>query len=194
MELELHDAEKRTEDWQRRHSPDSIRRIGAWRWKGVRAEAEYILGRLAFGNVVDFGGFDGPLGFGSIVVDSKGPVRRLSDLQVKVPTIFTSHTLEHCEDINGTLRDIADILADDGVLIAHVPSWTCRRWREGEYHNPKQGMRHHWTFSLFEDKPAFTGGVITMIDEKIRRIVGPLRAGGAYHCGDDSLMIIAQKA
>ena len=192
IDIELHDAELRTDDWKRRHSSESIFRLGAWRWRGVRCESEYILDRLAMGNVVDFGGFDGPLGFASIVVDSQAKIKCLSGLPGRVNTIFTSHTLEHVDDIITTLGEIRDALKPWGVLIAHVPAWTCKRWRAGDYSNPNQPTGHHVTFALRGD-PVDTGaaGAITL-DGLIEEHVGTIIR--ACHCGDDSLMIIARKS
>ena len=55
---------------------------------------------------IDFGGFDGPLGNGSVIVDQKSDdYKDLQDLPSHWwDTVFTSHTLEHIPDLAGWFR------------------------------------------------------------------------------------------
>lgn len=193
MAIELHDAEFRTESWRLRHSPEGIALLGAWRWKGVAGEREYIEQRAALGKMIDFGGSDGPIGNDAVVVDRDANIKTLADVSGEYNTVFTSHTLEHCSDLAKTLEEISLVLTDAGVLIAHVPAWTCLRWRAGCYSNPKQSVTHYRTFGLTSDVLAadYCARYVDL-DRRIQTIVGPIIR--AYHCGDDSLMIIAQKA
>jgi len=191
----LNDAEQRTDSWKRRHSPESIAQFGVWRWKGIQKHAGRILDLIFGKRVIDFGGADGPLGFGSIVVDQKAEYKTLADVPGKVDVIFTSHTLEHLDDPLEWLVEAADKLTDDGCLILHVPSWRCKRWRANEYANPKQPNGHKWTFALISDnddelcKMPFLPIDILVVNKRVR-----LWSEVACNCGDNSIIVIARKA
>lgn len=175
----LHDAEQRTESWQRRHSPEAIAQLGVWRWKGIQKHAARILDAICGKRVIDFGGADGPLGFGSIVVDSKSEAKTLDDIAGQVDVIFTSHTLEHVEDVEGFLTESFHKLLNGGVLIAHVPAWTCERWRADRYNNSAQPNGHKHTFDIPGLAERFS---LSGFDMEL-----------AEYCGDDSIIIFARK-
>jgi hypothetical protein len=193
--LFLDDAEQKTESWKLRHSPEARATLGVWRWKGMQRYMDTILGLCIGKRVIDFGGFDGPLGLGSIVVDPKAECKTLDDVPGQVDVIFTSHTLEHCADLEGTLRAFYDKLIVGGHVIVHVPAWTCKRWRAGEYDNPAQAEVHKWTFQVSADHTdAGAAGYVP-----IEWMVGLTRTGklftviDARHCGDNSIMVIGEK-
>lgn len=189
----LHDAEHRTESWKRRHSPDAIAQLGVWRWKGIMDNAGRILDLIVGKRVIDFGGADGPLGFGSIVVDEKAERKTLNDVDGQVDVIFTSHTLEHLEQPEVWLKEAAAKLTDGGHLIIHVPAFTCKRWQKEVYNNPNQPNGHKHTFSLWPscttDATTQLGGVVA--DAMSLESVNDLYE--ADYVGDNSILIIARK-
>ena len=194
MSIFLDDAELRTESWQRRHSPEAIAQLGVWRWKGIQQYAGKILDLICGKRVIDFGGFDGPLGFGSIVVDQKAEYKTLADVPGDVDVIFSSHTLEHLDYPRRWMREACGRLVSDGLLILHVPSWTCKRWRAGEYSNPNQPNGHKWTFCLnkdWRDTPNDMDG--TIIDITVGKHHAGFDVELAEYVGDNSILLIARK-
>lgn len=188
--FELHDAEKRTASWRMRHSPEEIKRSGAWRWLGIRRHSHHIMDLVLGKRVIDFGGADGPLGIGSIIVDPKAEHKTLDDVPGQVDVIFTSHTLEHLCDLRGALNAMVSKLVPGGVMIVHVPAWTCKRWRSGNYDNPNQDSVHRRTFCLLKDDVDNTCEGSVVIDLLLREW---FHLFVAEHCGDDSLLLIGSK-
>lgn len=187
----LDDAELKTESWRLRHSPEAIRTLGVWRWKGMQRHMDRILGLCAGKRVIDFGGADGPLGLGAIIVDNKYDT--FLDDQLPADVLFTSHTLEHCTDLTGILRDIADKVLPGGYLIAHVPAWTCKRWRAGEYSNDRQTDHRH-TFALAGDNDRFSySGEFIDVHFLDTLMAKHFDIQLAEHCGDNSIMVIGRK-
>lgn len=192
----LNDAEYRTASWRRRHSPEAIAQLGVWRWKGIQKHAGRILDLICGKRVIDFGGADGPLGFGSIMVDEKANYKTLDDVPGPVDVIFTSHTLEHLDAPAPWLDNACSRLVSGGCnereepveggrLIAHVPAWTCSRWRQDEYHNPRQPNGHKTTFSLGEATPCDATNILGMLTSFDIEL--------AEYVGDDSIFVIARK-
>lgn len=105
------------------HSPEAIRAVGAWRWPLVSKHRELILRELEGKRAIDFGGLAGSVGYGAIVVDHGAEYRAIYDVPGQVDTVFTSHTLEHVEDVETCLGCIRRKLTTGGALIAQVPSW-----------------------------------------------------------------------
>lgn len=178
----LHDAQFITESWKRRHSPEAIKQMGAWRWKGIQNHASMIINEILGKNVIDFGGRDAPLGFGSTIIDQGDSIDLCwSDV------VFTSHTMEHIEDISGVLKKFYTVLErDGGVLIAHVPAFTCERWRSGIYRNEKQTDHVH-TFCLTEH----SASGYTCIDKLITD--AGFNIEFAEYVGDDSILVTARR-
>ena len=195
----LRDAEYRTESWQRRHSPEVITQLGVWRWKGIQKYAGRILDLICGKRVIDFGGFDGPLGFGSIVVDQKAEYKTLDDVLGQVGVIFTSHTLEHLDDPATWLHKALARLANGGYLIVHVPAWTCERWRADQYTNERQPTGHRHTFCLWPEVPCVVRTPeewITITESIAFKWIDRLVPGNielAEYVGDDSILVIARK-
>jgi hypothetical protein len=181
----LDDAELKTESWRLRHSPEAIRTLGVWRWKGMQRHMERILSLCVGKRVIDFGGADGPLGLGSEVVDRQAKRKSIAGVG-QVDVIFTSHTLEHLSDPKAWIIEACYRLVDNGYLIIHVPAWTCKRWRAGEYHNDRQ-TDHRQTFCLSVEDNRPYGTPIDGLMAKLFDIEL------AEHCGDNSLMVIGRK-
>lgn len=197
----LHEAQEQSRSYVFRHAT-AASALGVWRWRSMPAMRDLLL--AAVGNVIDFGGAAAPLGLGSLVVDTAEqdahgrPVMVHSLADCKAPLIFTSHTLEHVHDLDATLETIANALMPGGVLVAHVPAWTCIRWRAGVHTDSDYG-EHRWTFGLGAGAASGTawagvdGGQRTDVD--IDRAIGlaGLDIDRAYYCGDDSIMVVARR-
>jgi hypothetical protein len=160
----------------------------------VQDNATLILGLITGKRVIDFGGFDGPLGFGSIVVDEKAELKTLDSVGGQVDVIFTSHTLEHLEDPQRWLEAAYARLEGNGVLIVLVPSYTCRRWRKGLYANQAQPTGHNHTFALSTDASAQgpNGEWCDKIDSMVS--LAEFTIEDARYVGDDSVLVIARKS
>jgi len=197
----LHDAEFRTPDYERRHSDATRAQMGVWRWKGIQRHATRILEIICGKRVLDFGGADGPLGFGSVIADVKTPPAvgymvsadgiHWKFHSMAFDVIFTSHTLEHMPPtaLQDTLKSFADAIVAGGYLIVHVPACTCRRWLPANYGNSEQEP-HRLSFTLFRDHT-------TMLSDRFA-IDALLALAGfdielAEYCGDDSILVIARK-
>jgi hypothetical protein len=183
----LHDAEFHTESWKRRHSPEAIAQLGVWRWKGMQQHAGRILDLICGKRVIDFGGADGPLGFGSVVVDEKAKHKTINEVDGQVDVIFTSHTLEHLEGtaLPKWMLAATTKLRYGGYLILHVPALTCKRWRHDVYHNPRQPNGHKHTFTLDGQDSADATNICSEICN--------LDIELAEYVGDDSILVIARK-
>lgn len=119
------------------HTEEAIRAVGAWRWPLIYKHRSAILPLLR-GRTIDFGGLAGSIGYGSIVVDhGAAEYRALYDVPGRVDTIFSSHTLEHVQDLNMVLQCM--VSKATGHLILQVPSWRCEMLRTENwahhYHN-----------------------------------------------------------
>ena len=186
----LHDAEFNTESWRRRHSPEAIKQLGVWRWKGIQDNAVMILSEIVGKRVIDFGGADGPLGFGSEILDQKNEGNNPVYAYQTVDVIFSSHTLEHIGSIEKLLSTFKDWLKSGGCLIVHVPSYTCVRWRAENYSNPNQSENHHHTFSL-HISPIFLDHPVEVIDITLKKLGFNIEF--AEYVGDDSILILGRK-
>lgn len=187
----LHEAEERSASYVFRHATCASA-LGAWRWRGMQAMRERLC--AVSGNIIDFGGAASPLGLGSLVVDRAErdaygrDVHSTSMRGLRAPVVFTSHTLEHCEDLDGTLAEIREALMPGGYLIAHVPAWTCVRWRAGVHTSSDYGA-HRWTFGLGESEPGLQN--YTAIALAVAWV--GLDVVSAAYCGDDSIMVVAKR-
>ncbi len=192
------EAQRCTPSYVFRHAT-AASALGVWRWRGMHRYRDHLLRLFPHGQVVlDFGGAAGPLGLGSIVVDSamtdangqpvySGTLRCLTGAHA----VFSSHTLEHCADLDGTLGEMRDALVTGGSLVLHVPAWTCERWRAGVHTSTEHGA-HRWTFGIDRVTP-IVDAAHNYVD--IRHATE--RAGfddvRAWYCGDDSIMLFARK-
>lgn len=189
----LHEAQEQSRSYVFRHAT-AASALGVWRWRGMPGVRDLLI--AAAGNIIDFGGAAAPLGLGAMVVDTAprdahGQAVLVSSLTYcKAPLIFTSHTLEHVPDLDATLEQITSALMPRGTLIAHVPAWTCERWRAGVHTSSEHGA-HRWTFTLAGE------GIDTMHvwhNTSINARIGNfLTVERAYYCGDDSIMVVARR-
>ena len=190
-----HEAQNETRSYRFRHGEASTR-LGAFRWRGLQEHLPEVLGLVdGPGLVVDFGGGACPVGLATRVldrleVDGLGrpvPFRDVADLPERVDGLFTSHTLEHVEQLEPTLEALFARLAPGGRVIAHLPSYTCVRWRAGEHANALYGD-HLFTFGLSgDDKPAGLQRYVD-VDALFSRFARVEQAG---YCGDDSIYLSA---
>lgn len=202
--VSISDADVKTHDFLSRHSTESRFRLGVWRWKGLAArflELNQLAAELGR-RVLDFGGAAAPITQSCVVVDTEKHtvhgelVAYQNLLQVACDVesgtrppfrlLFSSHTLEHCADHPETvLADLRRCAAPGALLVLHVPGWTCRRWRAGNYANNKFSD-HRWTFQLADDLPAEWLANVVNIDEAASK---SFEAVDSYHCGDDSILV-----
>jgi len=200
-----------SDSYRLRHA-DLAPLLGVWRWRGVARHAEAILRELEAKPaadracpVLDFGGAGGPLGLGSHVVDLKeqdvngapvvfrslDSVRHFTTGKPVARCIFTSHALEHIPDLDAVLAQIANALAPGGLLIAHVPAWTCVRWRAGIHTSPDFAPHVH-DFGIEDAAPI--PGLRAYTNIAARVAASGLAVELAEYCGDDSIMVMARKA
>jgi hypothetical protein len=193
----LHEAQTLTRSFLHRHQEvQGI--LGAFRWRGFQERLDEILEVITmFDPVIDFGGAAGPIGLGTEIVDSleldrRGkPVRyhRLTDLPSAPGAVISSHTFEHIPNLSEVIDEVATSLKPNGVLIAHVPCFTCDRWRAGTHANPRYGD-HVWTFGLSGTEPSVPLNSYTEIDNLIG---ARLAIESAAFVGDDSILVVARK-
>lgn len=120
------------------------RLIGSWRWKCVYNN-RHLIADLVFDENkkgIDFGGYMGPIGGYTTVVDKMVDVWLKDFEDDSIDYIFTSHTLEHVDDIDQTLAEMYRILKPNGKLVAIVPSYKKRIWRK------ENDPCHNYTFKL----------------------------------------------
>lgn len=122
-------------------------RIGAWRWEGIfqnrRLVASFVFDQDKVG--IDFGGYQGPIGGYAKIIDIKLN-NSLDDIEDgSLDYIFTSHTLEHIDNLENVLRKMVVKLKKYGQIIVLVPSYKKERWRAGINH------AHRHTFKLAKD-------------------------------------------
>ena len=173
-----------------RHSDAARAELGVWRWAGMQEYQAEILSEIAGKRVIDFGGAAGPLGFDSVIVDKATPDKWTTLNEWReylgnfgVDVIFTSHTLEHIEDLTGTLDQMRAIAP---TIICHVPSWKNPAWRAGvDRPRKEQDGPHLWTFGLWEDKRTDVMCIDRLIQGRWPR------TKLATHCGDLSILVIA---
>ncbi|MCB9781498.1 MAG: class I SAM-dependent methyltransferase [Candidatus Omnitrophica bacterium] len=195
---DLHEAQNETANFRYRHF-DCRDRLGIFRWRGIQQHLEELLPILTDPQkkIVDFGGAASSVGFNSIIVDQLpedafgNPVRYhgLSEIQGEVDVIFSSHTLEHIPDLDGVLKEITDKLKPGGLLILHIPSFSCERWRPGIHTNAKYND-HVWAFGLEQSSPIPNLKGYCDIGMKVADY---LQIKQAEYCGDDSIYLVAQK-
>ena len=124
------------------HSPEAIAQVGVWRWPAVFKWRELILRMIQNASVIDFGGAAAPLGYDSLIVDYWSEAKTLYDVPGMADVIFTSHTLEHINDVELCLRMIAHKLHIGGFAIVHVPSFTGVQFR------PENNPNHLHSFAV----------------------------------------------
>lgn len=141
-------------------------------------------------HIYDFGGAAGPLMYGEIVDKARRDIynRKIKYHDIaKIPkgadVIFSSHTLEHVDDIIKTVILMASKLRVGGKIIAHVPSINGVK-----YWHPLVKKEHRRIFCLGE-RP-YRDPAIVSID---RLLGGFFKLDIAEYCGDDCIMITGTK-
>jgi len=133
----LFDAEPRTGNYTHRHN--IIRKkLGTWRWKGIY-EFRGLLSPIIFNENlrgIDFGGSQRPISYNVDIVDveltddlgREVKYHTMDDLEHELDFIFSSHTLEHLDDLDFYLEKFYEKLKPGGYFISLVPSYSCKRW------------------------------------------------------------------
>lgn len=131
MPTNLNEAQERTPFFRLRAYKLNCE-MGVWRWQGLREYRDIVLAIVQGRRTIDFGGFAGPLGHASIVVDPLDSEHKtLKDVPGKVGAIFSSHTIEHIAPLQATLSEMAEKTEPGGYWVFHLPAYTCERWRAG---------------------------------------------------------------
>jgi hypothetical protein len=191
----LHEAQTWTKSFQERHFT-SFDELQTFRWRGFQHHLELLLEHLLGREVVDLGGAAGPVGLGSVVVDQLDtdvfgrpiPYKSLSALPGPVDTVISSHTFEHIPDLVGVLGEVRKALRPGGTLIAHVPAFSCERWRVGIHRKPEFGD-HVWTFGLSGTTTLPSG--LRNYAEVDKMIAEQFDVQMAEYVGDDSILVVA---
>jgi len=192
---DLNEAEEYTKNYKHRHFTCK-NKLKLWRWRGMYQYKKYVLNIMKDKNlIIDFGGAACPLGLGSIVVDFlkkdyNGKLvkyNKISDISSKIDVIFSSHCLEHIENISEILNTFKTKIKEDGDLIFFVPAWTCKRWQYGT-HKSKLYNDHKWTLALSKDKHQDLKNIkkLLYIDTLISKF---FKIKLAEYCGDNSIFI-----
>lgn len=165
--------------------------LGAWRHWGTYENRELILKYTHNPNLkgIDFGGALGPISPYADIVDI---VRRTNyGLTIKTPNlsiyadnsidyIWSSHALEHTDNMVKILYKMKDILKPNGTILFLLPAYTCRRWR------PLVTNTHKYIFCLSDDDATSIS-----IDKLLETIGFSIKK--IYYCGDNSIFIHAKK-
>ncbi|MCX6256874.1 MAG: methyltransferase domain-containing protein [Bacteroidia bacterium] len=157
----INDAEDKPQNFRFRHFKAN-KILGSWRWKGLwKLKNELI--PVFFDpekKGIDFGGAFGPISMQAEIIDfSKKdifdrPVRfhSLEEVTFKTDFIFSSHTLEHIENLDLIFQQFKGILKPEGIIVLNLPAYSCTRWQSG-IHTHKDFNDHRWTFYLEGTKP-----------------------------------------
>lgn len=105
-----------------RHDPQTLARVGAWRWSLLQKYREIIVPMLKRGRALDFGGAAAPVGYGAVVVDRLAEHRALYDVVGPFDCIIISHTLEHIVALDLCVAMIHGHAARGAALVVVVPS------------------------------------------------------------------------
>lgn len=160
----------------------ALSELGAWRWLPAYQYrdllCEYIFSKK---KGIDFGGYFGPIyGRTEIVDTAYKHLKQISDISSEsLDYVFSSHTLEHIEDMDAALDDLYRVLKEKGKIIIIVPAYTCKRWRPGVKTNS-----HKHTLSI-------DGNKYTRIDKKIKKAGFKIKI--CEYCGDNSIFIFGEK-
>lgn len=195
-----HEAEFSPATFWERHSPEARERLGVWRWRGLEAIRHWLEPMVNAAMMpVDFGGFACPLSTSNVtVIDPLVPyMQNVSDFcranrpnPTIVDLMFSSHTLEHCpEHPSYMLAQLSGIMLKSALLVLHVPAWTCTRWRAGNHSSEEYGD-HKWTFGLLGDRTPEKFPNYVPIDFVASQWFD---VQSAYHCGDDSIMVLGYR-
>tara|TARA_R110002110_G_scaffold295886_4_gene509948 strand:- start:4713 stop:5414 length:702 start_codon:yes stop_codon:yes gene_type:complete len=199
----LNDAESATQNYNYRHNPNVSNiatKLGAWRWKGLFTYREQIVPILFDKELkgVDFGGAARPISRHLDIVDLvlvdyyDRPVKynSLAEIKHKLDFVFSSHALEHIQNLNNVLDDIYSSLKIGGKLILNLPNYTCNRWRANSGLD-MGGTPHVHTFKLSKTVTNQTINSLKSIDTLLED--QGFEVTLAEYTGDDSIIIMAKK-
>ncbi|HJN56164.1 MAG TPA: methyltransferase domain-containing protein [Candidatus Poseidoniales archaeon] len=194
----LDEAELQTKNFLYRHKEVNTH-LGVFRWRGLHNHLDEVL-QLIEGaeKVIDFGGAGCPLGLDSVVVDllrwdAAGYEIKHHDIKAwngRADLVFSSHCLEHFEDLDEALTDLGAALTSEGKAVLLLPAHTCERWRAGVHQN-KNFNDHRWTFCLSGDLDVPEIEHLVVIDDKVAEY---MVVETAEYCGDNSIYIVASRA
>jgi ubiquinone/menaquinone biosynthesis C-methylase UbiE len=85
-----------------------------------------------------------------VVGDALEVLRSLPD--DRVAEIYTSHFLEHVEDLTGLMREVERVMLPGGLLIAHVPHFSNPYFFSDPTHRRTFGL---YTFSYYAEDRTF---------------------------------------
>lgn len=193
----IDDAERQTANFHYRHHRVN-RLLGCWRWKGLWQKRALLAPIVFDGSLrgLDFGGANGPVSLHTCIVDFDTRdtfgravnIHSLDDLTGPFDYLFTSHTLEHIENLDQVLTRMQGLLKPAAALFLHLPAFTCTRWRPG-IHRHQRFNDHHWAFALSSDT-----GAVPALDRLIlidRALSHYFDVHSAEYVGDNSIFIHA---
>lgn len=179
----LNEARDRTPSYVFRHSPEMRAVLGVWRWRGLYENRETILPLLDSAcRILDHGGGACPLGWGAEIVESDA---ELEACEGPYDVVFSSHTLEHCADLNWTLVRLTNLLSKGGHFILHVPAYTATHWRAGTV-RPNDAIHgpHLWNLCLLADFERCPEPRYSFAEELF---------SFADYVGDNSILVIGER-
>jgi len=207
----INDAEQWSPNYYHRHN--TIRKkLGTWRWKGI-FQFRDILSPIIFNpdfRGIDFGGSQRPISYDVDIVDVEHtddlgrPVKyhSMDDLDFKPDFIFSSHTLEHLDDLDFYLKKMKEKLKPEGYFISLIPSYTCKRWHAntGNWmgNEAKDGSPgalaalHKHTFVLSKTNWEFLGLENTNIVEIDTKIKQYFKLDIVEYTGDNSIFLFGK--
>lgn len=150
-------------------------------------------------NVADFGGCENTLDVSAniFIVDMKSEYHSTTDVPVKLDIIFSSHTLEHVDDLENTIDEFYRSLTDGGLLILHVPDWRYFGWWSHKFqHDHASGSSHKRIFKLTTDyiyHKDIEGGSLDTVVAIDQVIADKFTVLICEHVEFDSIFILAQK-
>lgn len=182
-------AHKHTKNFNQRMFVEH--RLGAWRhWASYKNRdliLEYTHNPKLKG--IDFGGAKGPISPYADIIDIANKAK--FGLKIKSPTldiytdnsidyIWSSHALEHVDNLVEVLQKMYDILKPNGTILFLLPAYTCRRWIPSNFNS------HKCIFCLSGD---YSNGI--NIEFLLKRIGFSLKE--CYYCADNSIFIHGNK-
>jgi len=196
---DMHEAQNETKNYLYRHA-EVNEKLGIFRWRGMQKHMQLILDTIdgiSPDKVIDLGGAACPLGFNSTIVDflekdawgRKVPYKYIENYPNKVDVVFTSHTLEHIDNLEEVLGNVHQQMNNGAKFIAHIPSFYCERWRVG-IHKNRSYNDHAWTFGLAETEAPKSLKKYKEIDTLLARF---FNLEIVEYCGDDSIFIFGEK-
>jgi hypothetical protein len=189
------EAELLTKNYKYRHHTCK-NKLKLWRWRGMYQNKSYILNIIKDKKtIIDFGGASCPFEHNSIIVDfqkkdcygNKINYHYINDIPSKVDLIFSSHCLEHIENLEDIFTNFKLKLTVNGELLFLLPAWTCKRWRYGIHKNSRDSD-HKWTLALSNDNNKDLKNIkkLLYIDTFVNKFFKIVKS---EYCGDNSIFM-----